>query len=718
MLNELYEFGPYRLDPATRMLWLGDEALKLTSREFDTLYVLVRGAGAPVAKETLWREVWGGTQVGDPDGNLSKQISALRAKLRTESDNQPLIKTVPNVGYILAVPVAIRQKPIDPVMATPPISPQEGVARPAPDYKPGHTRVRGIWIGVGVFAILGILIGFAVWPRQPKRLVIAVLPFRSNPDKITSAALAKMAAEMIRSELGSTRTLRMVAGEDIAHFVGEHPSLLEDSLSRNTVEQFQRAFGADYVAIGSLTRIQELPSEIRLDVNIQDTRSGELVTSESVTDSETNFFDLISRCGTLLRRRLGGAELSPTDINSLREQFPANFEATRLYVEGLAQMRSFHPQLARDLLERAADESPRSAVIHSALAEAWSALGYERRARDEGLRAFDLSHHLSRDNQLLIEGRYREFAKEGPRAIETYQALWTYFPDDIEYGLRLAKAQIGFGTEVDSKKTIAEMRKLSLPSSDDPRIDLIEAEAAENRGDFQLELEAAQKAVQKGIQRNDQLSIGDRIHEEKQRGYALNDLGRLYWERGDIARARQFLEQAMSIRTKTREDDLLAETSLQLAQINESSGELLTLAELFRKERRFDQQAMATALILECAVKSVPFDRKTATAAATELERLLSIIEDFAIRLAVRSSLAQFDAATGKVAPATTKRRSIIQDASESGYAIEEAENELLLAGFDRKDRIVRLEEVERKARSNGLIRILHQIESAKRVLP
>jgi DNA-binding response OmpR family regulator len=42
---ELYEFGPFRLDPAERALLRGNEVVVLTPKAFDTLLLLVRNSG-------------------------------------------------------------------------------------------------------------------------------------------------------------------------------------------------------------------------------------------------------------------------------------------------------------------------------------------------------------------------------------------------------------------------------------------------------------------------------------------------------------------------------------------------------------------------------------------------------------------------------------------------------------------------------------------------
>ena len=58
-----YEFGPFRLDPAERMLLRGNEIVLLTPKAFDTLHLLVRNSGHLLEKDELLRAVWPDTFV-------------------------------------------------------------------------------------------------------------------------------------------------------------------------------------------------------------------------------------------------------------------------------------------------------------------------------------------------------------------------------------------------------------------------------------------------------------------------------------------------------------------------------------------------------------------------------------------------------------------------------------------------------------------------------
>src|SRR5881628_1111652 len=69
---ELYEFGPFRLEPNERKLSRGNQTVVLTPKSFDTLHLLVRNSGHLLEKDELIRMLWPDTFV--EEGSLSNNI--------------------------------------------------------------------------------------------------------------------------------------------------------------------------------------------------------------------------------------------------------------------------------------------------------------------------------------------------------------------------------------------------------------------------------------------------------------------------------------------------------------------------------------------------------------------------------------------------------------------------------------------------------------------
>jgi DNA-binding response OmpR family regulator len=87
-----------RIDVESHRVWMGEEELQLTAKEFDLLRVLVRDAGRVVTRDQLMREVWDTTWWSSTK-TLDMHISWLRKKLGDDAANPRFIATVRGVGF-------------------------------------------------------------------------------------------------------------------------------------------------------------------------------------------------------------------------------------------------------------------------------------------------------------------------------------------------------------------------------------------------------------------------------------------------------------------------------------------------------------------------------------------------------------------------------------------------------------------------------------------
>jgi predicted ATPase/DNA-binding winged helix-turn-helix (wHTH) protein len=92
-LDEVYEFGPFRLEISERRLLRDGRRVPLRAKVLDTLCVLVSRSGRLVGKDDLIAAVWPDSIV--EENNLAHNINALRKAL----GDARLIETVPGKGY-------------------------------------------------------------------------------------------------------------------------------------------------------------------------------------------------------------------------------------------------------------------------------------------------------------------------------------------------------------------------------------------------------------------------------------------------------------------------------------------------------------------------------------------------------------------------------------------------------------------------------------------
>jgi DNA-binding response OmpR family regulator len=95
---QLRTFGPLRIDPLGREVWLGDEAIQLTRTEFDLLATLSGRPRMAFSRQQLIDAVWGQTWVGD-EHLVDVHIGHLRRKLGDDASRPRFVRTVRGVGY-------------------------------------------------------------------------------------------------------------------------------------------------------------------------------------------------------------------------------------------------------------------------------------------------------------------------------------------------------------------------------------------------------------------------------------------------------------------------------------------------------------------------------------------------------------------------------------------------------------------------------------------
>src|ERR1700740_386613 len=103
--NQLYEFGPFRVDPEKELLFRDDETIPLAPKAFRVLLVLISRKKEVVTKDDLLKTFGPDTFV--EEANLSRNIFLLRKALGEGPQDHQYIVTVPGRGYRFAEDVTL-----------------------------------------------------------------------------------------------------------------------------------------------------------------------------------------------------------------------------------------------------------------------------------------------------------------------------------------------------------------------------------------------------------------------------------------------------------------------------------------------------------------------------------------------------------------------------------------------------------------------------------
>src|ERR1700754_3282595 len=92
----MIQIGHLQVSLGNREIRSNGESLRIGSRAFEILELLIRANGALVSKDEIMRSVWPNSVV--EENNLQVHVAALRKALAGDRD---LIRTVPGRGYQL-----------------------------------------------------------------------------------------------------------------------------------------------------------------------------------------------------------------------------------------------------------------------------------------------------------------------------------------------------------------------------------------------------------------------------------------------------------------------------------------------------------------------------------------------------------------------------------------------------------------------------------------
>ncbi len=502
--------------------------------------------------------------------------------------------------------------------------PDSAKARRIADAVAGDPRARLRRRVAAVLAVVA-LVSFAVglsWRWQGRgaskiagtRPSISVLGFKNLSGRPEAGWLSTAFSEMLRTELAVGETLRIVPGESVARMQLELELPDVATLAPDTLARVGRNLSTDYVVVGSYALLGSSEKRVvRLDYSLQATAVGETVASFSESGLEAALFEVVAQAGARLRAELGLRELSPAQAGAARALVSASPEATRLYSQALARLHSYDVPEARDLLQQAVAADPQYALAHAALSEAWLRLGHDAEAEESAAEALELAQgkELPREEVLWIEGRYHEASSRWLEAVETYEVLAGFYPDNVEYGLRLAEAQTAAGRARDALGVLDELRRLPESLRGDPRIDLAEGRARESLSEFRALVSAAERAMEKSREREAHIlfadaallagngftrlgeleraaaafAAGQRIFRQvgarSKEAEALVDQGVVLKIQGDISRAEGFLRQALEIHREVDNRKMIATSLLTLGNVVWDRGELATAKEMF-----------------------------------------------------------------------------------------------------------------------------------------
>ena len=373
--KQIYEFGPFRLDPAERLLLREGKPVALTPKAFDTLVALVEESGHLIRKEDLMKRVWPDAFVEEV--NLSQNVNLIRRALST--DGEQYIETVPKVGYRLIPKARTMGDPEEAIGATtrPPREVAAPTAAGAVLSKSRHINKRR-GAAIALASVLVLAIGGGAWwvklrlrPAPAHVSSVAVLPLENLSKDPEQEYFADGMTDALITDLAKIHALRVISRTSVMRYKGKRPSISE----------IARELNVNAIVEGTVTRAGD---RVRITAQLIETPSDRHLWAESY---ERDLKDIVVLQDEVAKAIAGEIKVTltaqeQTSLSSARPVIPAAQEA---YFRGIYELHGMAvkptPELkeqavnkAEEYLEEAVRLDPNNARAHAALATTYASM--------------------------------------------------------------------------------------------------------------------------------------------------------------------------------------------------------------------------------------------------------------------------------------------------------------------------------------------------------
>ena len=352
---------------------------------------------------------------------------------------------------------------------------------------------------------------------------VAIVDFNNLSQNRDDAWLAPALAEMLATQLALGGKLHALPDELVRPARADLAAPLTGGYARQSLVTLRKRLGADYVLSGSyLVSGSGSDARLRLDLALQDARSGAGIANVVQTGAFADLSGLIDNAGRSLRDSLGFASASSVEQKQIDKAQPPSVEVARHFGNALDALRKNDPARARDELIEAVALSPGYAAAYVRLAQAWKMLGYDAKALAMAQQAVANSENLPPEQRIQIAREVAAQKGDWSEVLRLDRELLAAEPRNPELHLALIHdlPQAGHADEVDA--AFATLRK--LPGTDsDPRVELAAAGIASERGDAAAQEQHAQRALQQA-QSHDAIALA--ADAKLQLGMARDALGK------------------------------------------------------------------------------------------------------------------------------------------------------------------------------------------------
>lgn len=415
--RQLYEFGPYRVDPEKELLLREDQTVPLPPKAFQILLVLIRHNKELVTKDDLMKTIWPDTFV--EEANLSRNVFLLRKALGESPQDHQYIVTVPGRGYRFAEDVQLTaDRELNVVAAS-----------------HSHVQVQieenRSWPWIAAAVVLILIVAAGSWkmfrhraPALTEKDTVVLADFTNGTgDAVFDGTLRQGLAV----QLEQSPFLSLISDERIQQTLRLMDKPADARLTPDIAREICERTGSAAVLEGSIAR---LGTQYVLGLKAVNCRNGETLDDQQVQAARKE--DVLNALTTMARNfrsRIGESLSTIREHDTPLEQATtSSLDALQNYTAGLAIMGQGHFRAAIPLFERAIAIDPNFAMAYYLRGIAYEQAGDMERSAADAKRAFTLVNRVSETERTDITAYYYRFTGELDKEIDAWHLSARNYP--------------------------------------------------------------------------------------------------------------------------------------------------------------------------------------------------------------------------------------------------------------------------------------------------
>jgi serine/threonine-protein kinase len=357
-------------------------------------------------------------------------------------------------------------------------------------------------------------------PPVPQGTSLAIVDFNNLSRNADNGWLTTALSEMLATELAAGGKVRVLPDELVRDARAGLAAPLAGGYAMKSLATLRKRLGADFILSGSYLVGGGTDATLRLDLALQDTRTGDARATFAQSGKLGDLASLVEKAGANLRESSGFAPAVLAAEQRTDKAQPPNTEVARRMALAVDALRKYDAARAKDELLQAIVLAPGYAPAYVYLAQAWKLLGNDEKALAYAQQAASNANDLPPVQRLQIAREVAIQKRQWSEALSVDQQLLVLEPKNLELHLGLIDDLLHAQQPDAADSALTKLR--ALPGADDPRVELKAAEVGQIRGDPKAQSLHARRALA-SAQQHDEPALAAKA--KRSLAVALGDLG-------------------------------------------------------------------------------------------------------------------------------------------------------------------------------------------------